>query len=118
MAYVKEIFAENLKKNRRKLGISQEILAERAGISTHYVSMIEMARNFPKSDVIERLASALEIEVHELFLVPRAPADELEKLHQSIINQIKQTVSESVTSSVESAFKKMTTSMEETKRHH
>ncbi|MCL2765912.1 MAG: helix-turn-helix domain-containing protein [Treponema sp.] len=108
MAYVREIFAENLKKNRRKLGISQEILAEKAGISTHYVSMIELARNFPKSEVIERLAIALDIEVHELFLVSRTPADELEKLHQSILTSIKHTVSESVTSSVENAFKKMT----------
>ncbi|MCL2441456.1 MAG: helix-turn-helix domain-containing protein [Treponema sp.] len=107
MACVKEIFAENLKKNRRKLGISQEILAEKACISTHYVSMIEMARNFPKSEVIERLANALEIEVHELFLVPQSPADELKKLHMSIINQIKQTISESVASSVETAFKKL-----------
>ena len=107
MVCVKEIFAENLKKNRRKLGISQEILAEKAGISTHYVSMIELARNFPKSEVIERLAIALEVEVHELFFVQRTPEYELEKLHQSIITSINQTVSESVISSVETAFQKL-----------
>ena len=107
MASVKEIFAENLKKNRRKSGFTQENLAEKAGVSTHYISMIELARNFPKSEVIERLANALNIEVHVLFLNPHPHEGELEKLHQSIIAVIKQTVSESVVASMKSAFEKM-----------
>lgn len=102
MAYVREIFAENLKENRRKCGFSQEKLAEKAGVSTHYISMIEMARNFPKSEIIERLANALGIEVHELFLDSRSATDELEKLHQTIASDIKQIVAESI----EIAFKK------------
>jgi transcriptional regulator with XRE-family HTH domain len=110
MARVREIFAENMKKNRRKCGLTQENLAEKAGVSTHYISMIELARNFPKSEVIERLANALNIEVHVLFLAPRTHEDELEQLHQSIISVIKQAVSESVTTSVETAFEKMTNS--------
>ena len=107
MVNVRQIFAKNLKENRRKCGFSQEMLAEKAGVSTHYISMIELARNFPKSEVIERLAGALSIEVHELFIVTHSPADELEKLHQSIITVIKQTVSESIAASVESSFGKM-----------
>ena len=107
MANVREIFARNLRKTRRKCGFSQEILAEKAEVSTHYISMIELARNFPKSEVIGRLANALNIEVHELFIVPRSPTDELEKLQQSIITVIKETVSESVAVSVKSAFEKI-----------
>jgi len=106
-----ELLAENLKKNRRKCGFSQERLAEEAGVSTHYISMIEIKRNFPKSKIIERLADALNIEVYELFLAPSSPTDELEKLRLSIISDIKQTVSESVASSmtpaVEQAFEKI-----------
>ena len=104
MTNVREIFAKNLKKNRRKCGFSQEILAEKAEVSTHYISMIELARNFPKSEVIGRLANALKIEVHELFLSPRSTTDEMEKFQQSIINVIKQTVSESVLISFDNAF--------------
>ena len=102
MARVREIFADNLRKNRNKYGLSQEKLAERAGISTHYVAMIELARNFPKSEIIECLANALNIEVHELFLVTRPPEDELEKLHRTISLDIKQTITETI----EAAFKK------------
>jgi len=103
MPGVMELLAENLKKNRRKCGFSQEKLAEEAGVSTHYVSMIEIKRNFPKSKIIERLAEALNIEVHELFLTPHSPADELEKLRQLIISDMKEIISESVASSVEAA---------------
>ena len=106
MSNVRELFAKNLRKIRRKCGFSQEFLAEKAGVSTHYVSMIELARNFPKSEVIERLAKALKVEVHELFLSPRSAEDETEKLHKSIISVIRQTVSESVEVSVEAAFNK------------
>ena len=107
MSYVREIFAENLKKNRRKCGYTQEKLAEMAEVSTHYVSMIELARNFPKSEVIERLANALNINIHELFLVPHTSVDDKEELLQSLSSVIKQTVSESVETSIENAFAKI-----------
>ena len=106
MQTVREIFAKNLKENRRKCGFSQEKLAEKAGISIHYLAMIETAHNFPKSEVIERLAHALEIEVHELFVVNCSPADELKKLHRAIISDIKQTIAESIQDTLEKSAKK------------
>jgi len=42
---LREIFSKNLRKNRRKCGFSQEKLAEKAGISTQYLAMMEIARN-------------------------------------------------------------------------
>jgi transcriptional regulator with XRE-family HTH domain len=96
MSYVKELLAKNLKENRRKCGFSQEKLAEEAKISTHYIAMIEIARNFPKSEVIERLAVALGIEIHQLFVDDHSPKVEIDKLHQEIIESIKETVASSV----------------------
>jgi transcriptional regulator with XRE-family HTH domain len=52
---VKELLAQNLKENRRRLGITQPELAERAGMSTQYLAMIEIARKFPTADMLERL---------------------------------------------------------------
>jgi transcriptional regulator with XRE-family HTH domain len=48
-----------LRENRRKCGLSQEKLAEKAGISTQYLAMMEIARKFPASEVLERLAEAM-----------------------------------------------------------
>ena len=100
MANIREILAQNLKKNRRKLGITQPMLAERAGLSTHYLGMIEIGRNFPTADVLERLAEALGIETHELFAVPASPENALERLHQEVLQDIKQVVGEAVEKAV------------------
>jgi len=88
MANIKEILAKNLKKNRRRLGITQPELAERAGLSTHYLGMVEIARNFPSADVIERLASALEIKSNELFSISDQPEIAMEQLQQAILDNL------------------------------
>jgi transcriptional regulator with XRE-family HTH domain len=100
MANIREILAQNLKENRRKLGITQPMLAERAGLSTHYLGMIEIGRNFPTADMLERLATALGIETHELFAVPASPENALERLHQEVLQDIKQVVGEAVEKAV------------------
>jgi len=89
-ASVREIFAKNLRENRRKCGFSQEKLAEKAGISTQYLAMMEIARKFPTSEVLERIAAAMNIYVYELFLIEHSPREELALLRQEIISVIEQ----------------------------
>ncbi|GHV66565.1 hypothetical protein AGMMS49928_01560 [Spirochaetia bacterium] len=93
---LKEILSKNLRENRRKCSLSQEKLAEKAGISTQYLAMIEIARKFPASEVLERLAGAMDIKVYELFLVGHSPREELERLEQSIVANIEQVVRETI----------------------
>jgi len=88
VANVKEILARNLKKHRKRLGITQPQLAEKAGLSTNYLGMIEVARNFPTADVLERLSGALGIKSNELFSVSDSPERALEQLQQSILDII------------------------------
>jgi transcriptional regulator with XRE-family HTH domain len=90
MANIKEILAQNLKKNRRRLGITQPELAEKAGLSTHYLGMIEIARNFPTADVLERLAVALGIKSNELFSVADSPERAMEQLQQAVLDNVDQ----------------------------
>jgi transcriptional regulator with XRE-family HTH domain len=95
-AGLREILAKNLRENRRRCGFSQEKLAEKAGISTQYLAMLEIARKFPTSAVLEHLAGAMDIKVYELFLIDHSPREELERLRQDIINEMKQTFGEIV----------------------
>lgn len=101
MANIREIFARNLREYRRKSGLTQAKLAEKADVSTHYVAMIELARNFPKADIIERLATALDIEIYKLFFVASPPEPEI-NLQKTIIGDLKHIVMEAV----EEAFDK------------
>jgi transcriptional regulator with XRE-family HTH domain len=90
MANIKEILAQNLKKYRKRLGITQPQLAERAGVSTNYLGMIEVARNFPTADVLERLAAALGIKPNELFSVSDSPEIAMEQLQMAILGKLDQ----------------------------
>jgi transcriptional regulator with XRE-family HTH domain len=96
MTPVREVFAKNLKENRRKRGLSQAQLAEKAEVSTHYIAILEIARSFPASEVLERIAEALSVEVYELFLVQESPKKELEKLRKTIIDEVKQAIDDSI----------------------
>jgi len=94
MIDIREILAANIKENRRKMGLTQEKLAEKINMSLHYLAMLELARKFPSGEMLERLAEALEIDPHELFTVAPSPQNELEQLRKEIKDDIKNTFGE------------------------
>ena len=96
MASLRDILANNLKENRKKCGLSQAKLSEKANISTQYIAMIEVSRKFPTPEVLERIAGALEIEAHELFLVKSSPENAMEKLHDTLVGNIERLIGEAV----------------------
>ena len=106
IASIKEVFARNLRENRRKCGYTQAQLAEKADLSLHYLAMVELARNIPKVETIERLAKALNVELYELFVVPISTAMEMKKLHQAIITDLKEVVKESLVEVLEDQERK------------
>ena len=62
------ILATNLKRLRKAAGISQAVLAERAGCSPTMIGNIEITKRFPSAEGLDQLASALEIPIYELFM--------------------------------------------------
>jgi transcriptional regulator with XRE-family HTH domain len=96
MACLKEIFAYNLKEKRRKSGLTQAQLAEKVNVSTHHIGMLEIARNYPTLELVERIADTLDIEIYELFIDPLSPHEELERLYQTIANDIEELVAGAV----------------------
>jgi transcriptional regulator with XRE-family HTH domain len=89
MIDIKEIFAENLRKIRRKKGLTQEKLAEKANMSLQYLALLEIGRKFPSGEMLERLAIALDIETYELLAVVSSANNELELLRNDIIREVK-----------------------------
>ena len=93
---IKEIFAANLKENRKKKGLTQEKLAEIADISLRYIAMLELGKSFPSGDMVEKLAKALDIQVFQLFN-PLATLDgALFHLEQSILSKIEHIINERI----------------------
>ena len=58
------IFATNVKKYRIEKGLSQEALAELAGLHRTYVSAVERERRNISIDNIENIANALNIDAY------------------------------------------------------
>jgi transcriptional regulator with XRE-family HTH domain len=94
LSNLREILANNVKAYRRKYRLSQAKMAEKAGISTQYIAMIELSRQFPTPEVLERIAGVFNIESHELFSVSPSAETAMERLHKDIIKEIRQVIVE------------------------
>ena len=67
MTTLKTKFGKRLKEIRKSKHLTQEKVAELVGIETPNLSKIECGMHFPQPDKIEKLASALGVNVRELF---------------------------------------------------
>jgi transcriptional regulator with XRE-family HTH domain len=92
MTGIREVLAANLRENRRRMGLTQEQFAEKAGVSTHYIALIETCNKYPKPEMLERLAGALGLEPVQLFSAAAAPGGGLERLLQQGITDIRQEI--------------------------
>jgi transcriptional regulator with XRE-family HTH domain len=64
---LREIVARNLRQIRHAKGLSQEELADRAGINRNYVGMLESEQHGATVDMLEKLALALDVEPAVFF---------------------------------------------------
>lgn len=67
MAELQRKFGTKLKQLREASHITQDELADRIGRSSSFISSLERGVDAPSFDTLEKLASALEIDVFELF---------------------------------------------------
>jgi transcriptional regulator with XRE-family HTH domain len=66
MAPVERV-AMRVKEWRERRGLTQEKLAQRAGISRPYLARLETARQDPKLSTLEKIAKALRVHVTKLL---------------------------------------------------
>jgi transcriptional regulator with XRE-family HTH domain len=71
-------FGGLVKAHRVRMGLTQEALAERAGISTDMVSKIEGGNSGARFGVVAKLANALGVDPAELF-TPDLPNGKLQR---------------------------------------
>ena len=64
---LREIVATNLRRLRQVRNLSQEELADRAGINRNYVGMLEREQHAATIDMLEKLAAVLDADPVEFF---------------------------------------------------
>lgn len=68
---------KRIKERREELGLTQEALAERLGLTTNYISTIERGASFPRCEKLILLLNGLETSADSIFcdvLTHSAPA--------------------------------------------
>jgi transcriptional regulator with XRE-family HTH domain len=68
MSNFKHLLGQRIRELRKSKGYTQEYLAEKIGIGTANISYIENGKYAPASENIEKLAVALGVAPHELFM--------------------------------------------------
>lgn len=69
MMKLKAVFAQNLKKYRKKLRLTQEQVAERAGMSVNYWQRLELPAQIelPTLRTFHRIAQVLHVKPYQLL---------------------------------------------------
>ena len=63
----KELLGARIKKFRKACGLSQEQLAEIVGIEQKHMSRLEVGKNAPTIDRLEKIAAALNVPIGSFF---------------------------------------------------
>ena len=66
---LKKNFGQRIKEIRIQKGYTQYKLAELVDIDPKHISHIETGRSFPKADLIEKFAKALDVDYTQLFKI-------------------------------------------------
>lgn len=93
MDKIGKIFTDNLRYWRKQRGITQEQLAEKAGLSVPGVQKAESGQRWPTPDTVTALARALEVPERFFFsaatpVMPPSPEQALEVL-EGIVKQVR-----------------------------
>ena len=95
-----EILSKNIKSYRKQRSWTQENLAEKADMSVQAINFFEGKRRWPGEDSLSKIASALNIEVYQLFVpqeqtpivIDETPENEKirEQLRDEIVEEVRQ----------------------------
>lgn len=66
-AKLPKVLGNRIQRRRKQLNLTQEELAEKAGISTVYLGYLEQGRNVPSLEVLEKISKALKINIKDLL---------------------------------------------------
>ena len=102
----RKLLAQNIKNLRKELGITQAKLAELADISEPYMNDIERCQTWVSDKTLSKLAWALNVQLHELFINGDLPKKSFSKKEAySLFSEHKQNIKEYVDKSFDTLMR-------------
>ena len=102
---LRKTLSANIKKQREFLGITQEKLAEKAGMSANMVNDIEGCRSWISDKTLVKLASALKVETYRLFMPLTLSDSDIDKTALTDLAQDLQKIRKDFNSGFDNALK-------------
>lgn len=65
-AKLTKTICKRIKKFRHDIGMTQEDLAEKVGVSRVYIGYVEQGRNTPSLEILEKIAKSLKVKLPDL----------------------------------------------------
>jgi len=93
---IRQILAQNLKKRRESLGLSQERLAELTNLSVQTINTIEGCRMWISDKTITRLAKALKVEIFQLFVPYHSNKNETGESQVNVLLELRQKIKKDI----------------------
>lgn len=65
-AKLTKTICKRIKKFRHDIGMTQEDLAEKVGVSRVYIGYVEQGRNTPSLEILEKIAKSLKVKLSDI----------------------------------------------------
>ena len=104
-AALRKALSLNIKKHREQLGLTQEKLAEAAGMSANMINDIEGCLTGISDKTLVNLAAALKVDTYRLFLPQSLTETDIEKTAIQDLTQDLQKIRKEFNTSFEAALK-------------
>jgi len=65
-AKLTKTICKRIKKYRGEVGMTQEDLSEKVGVSRVYIGYVEQGRNTPSLEILEKIAKALKVRLSDI----------------------------------------------------
>lgn len=82
---LKQDLGQRIQYLRKQQKLTQEALAELVGIDPKNISKIENGNNYPSAETITAIATALNVDIYELFVFNKIP---YKQMREEIINSL------------------------------
>ena len=87
---------ENIRMLRKKKGLSQERLADKADISRQMMNDIEGRRRWLTKTTLVKLSNALEIDVYELFVPVATENNSIQTVYDTVTKKVVSQLKEAI----------------------
>lgn len=93
---LQEVFSKNMKNRRKELGLTQEELATKVGISASFITEIEIGRKSPSFTNISKISDALDSPAWSLFVEGGNKVSKKSNISEQVSVKLKAAVSKSI----------------------